>query len=260
MPRDELQRKIRQALADRVGLHCSNPECRRLTSGPAADPRRALNIGVAAHITAASPGGPRYNPVLTSEERASIHNGIWLCQSCAALVDRDLVRFTVTLLQEWKELAERVAAKAICAGSGYRSIAASEVRQELTIGELVAVRALSEEFGCHVESEIHVPAGDGWLRLDGAVVRGEDLIAIDILENSGRGIPYFQVEHLLALCARLKFPRFQKCAVCLVVVSCASAESDEDVRSRLEALAGAAEVEVHIRMYRLNSLRAKYEI
>lgn len=258
MPRDEFRREVRQALADRVGLHCSNPECGRLTSGPAVDPARALNIGVAAHITAASPGGPRYNPMLTAEQRTSIDNGIWLCQSCAALVDRDLDRFPAALLRGWRERAENAAAQAISAGSKYRPIAANEVRQELTVGELAAVKALSEEFCCHIELETYVPAGEGWLRLDGAVVRGEDLIAIEIRENHGRGIPYFQIEHLLGLCATLKFPRFQRCIVYVAVVSDAPTESDEEVRAQLDAMQAAAAVEVHVRMYRLNSLRAKY--
>ena len=98
MPRDEFRRETREAIAARVGLRCSNAECEKLTGGPASDPLRALNIGVAAHITAAAPGGPRYDATLTPEQRSSIENAIWLCQSCAALVDRDPVRFTVYLL------------------------------------------------------------------------------------------------------------------------------------------------------------------
>src|SRR4051812_16178668 len=43
------------------GFRCSNPACRKPTSGPLEDPAKAINIGVAAHITAAAPDGPRYN-------------------------------------------------------------------------------------------------------------------------------------------------------------------------------------------------------
>jgi hypothetical protein len=96
---------------------------------------------------------------------------------------RDTTRFSVSILRGWKETAENAASKAIRAGSRYRPITANEVRQELTIGELAAIKALSDEFGCHIETEVHVPTGDGWLRLHGAVVRGEDLIAIDIRES-----------------------------------------------------------------------------
>jgi hypothetical protein len=260
MPRDEFGRDVRDALAARVGRRCSNPECQKLTSGPAADPTRALNIGVAAHITAAAPGGPRFDVTLTPDQRVSIQNGIWLCQSCAALVDRDTNRFSVSVLHSWKDTAEAAASKAICAGSGYRPITANEVRQELTIAELAAIRALSDEFGCHIETEVQVPAGDGWLRLQGAVIRGEDLIAIDIRENHGKGIAYFQIEYLLDLCAKLSFQRFQRCVVYLAVVSDGPEASDDAIRMRLEGLAATTSVETHIRVYRLNVLRAKYGV
>ena len=66
----------------------------------------AVNIGVAAHITAASTGGPRFNPNLTSEQRSAINNGIWLCQSCAKLIDNDEQRFATNVLATWKTSAE----------------------------------------------------------------------------------------------------------------------------------------------------------
>jgi hypothetical protein len=54
-----------------------------ITSGPQEDPAKALNVGVAAHITAASAGGPRYNcynPDLPPEERSASSNGYRLVQ------------------------------------------------------------------------------------------------------------------------------------------------------------------------------------
>ncbi|HKV39719.1 MAG TPA: HNH endonuclease, partial [Blastocatellia bacterium] len=75
--RDDFGREVRDLLAKRVGMKCSNPNCRQLTSGPQEDPKKALNIGVAAHIAAAAPGGPRYDPQMTQEERKSESNGIW---------------------------------------------------------------------------------------------------------------------------------------------------------------------------------------
>lgn len=87
-------------------MRCSNPKCRALTSGPHIETQMALNVGVAAHITAAAPGGPRYASFLSSEERSSIRNAIWLCQNCAKLVDCDEKYYTATLLREWKHGAE----------------------------------------------------------------------------------------------------------------------------------------------------------
>jgi hypothetical protein len=59
--RDEFSTETKDILAKRVGQQCSNPNCRRQTSGPQVHPRKTLNIGVAAHISAAAPGGPRYD-------------------------------------------------------------------------------------------------------------------------------------------------------------------------------------------------------
>src|SRR5881296_3048246 len=104
--RDDFPTAVKETLARRVGMHCSNPECRKPTSGPRAEPSQAVNIGVAAHITAASPGGPRYDPSLTPEERRSASNGIWLCQNCAHLIDTDKDRFSIDILRLWKAQSE----------------------------------------------------------------------------------------------------------------------------------------------------------
>lgn len=111
--RDEFTIGIKEELAKRIGYLCSNPGCRQPTSGPQSTPSGTINIGVAAHITAASPGGPRYDDSLSSGERGSSGNGIWLCQTCAKLVDSDPSRYTVDKLREWKSDAEAAAARAL---------------------------------------------------------------------------------------------------------------------------------------------------
>lgn len=105
-PRDDFSEPVKRALAARVGNLCSNPDCRALTSGPHEDTAKSVNLGVAAHITAAAPGGPRYDATLTQEQRSSAENCIWLCQTCAKLIDSDSRRFPVSLLQGWKAKAE----------------------------------------------------------------------------------------------------------------------------------------------------------
>jgi len=105
--RDDFPKPVLETLSKRVGNRCSNPACRKRTSGPHTDDNKALNVGVAAHITAASVGGPRYDSLLTEDERKSIGNGIWLCQSCAKLVDNDETRYTKELLIRWKLEAEQ---------------------------------------------------------------------------------------------------------------------------------------------------------
>lgn len=107
--RDDFIKSMKEILSKRVGLLCSNPKCRRLTIGPNSQESQTTNIGVAAHITAASPGGPRYDEKIDSAERSSIKNGIWLCQSCAKLIDSDESKYTVNLLNKWKNTAEEYA-------------------------------------------------------------------------------------------------------------------------------------------------------
>jgi hypothetical protein len=77
------------------------------------DPGKAINLGVAAHITAASPGGPRFDPKMDAKLRSSPENGIWLCQNCAKLVDDDAFRFPTEVLRQWKSSAEEAALQRI---------------------------------------------------------------------------------------------------------------------------------------------------
>ena len=107
--RDDFLKPLRDTLARRVGYRCSNPNCRVLTAGPGDNSDGTVDVGVAAHITAAAKGGKRYDPHLTKEERASAENGIWLCQIHAKLVDDAPERFPVELLREWKRLSEQAA-------------------------------------------------------------------------------------------------------------------------------------------------------
>jgi len=101
--RDEFSLPDKETLAKRTRQLCSNPNCQSSTSGPHTRPDKAINLGVAAHICAAAPGGKRYDPDMTPEERGRIDNAIWLCQICAKLVDSDDKEYTVELLWRWKE-------------------------------------------------------------------------------------------------------------------------------------------------------------
>lgn len=106
MSRDNFTKVTIDILAKRVGYCCSNPDCKKYTVGPNEDKTKATSIGIAAHITGASPGGPRYDENVNSEERKHISNGIWLCSNCATLIDKDEKEFPIQRLLDWKEVAE----------------------------------------------------------------------------------------------------------------------------------------------------------
>ena len=104
--RDDFSPAVRSALALRAAYHCSI--CDRPTIGPSDDsPTATSNIGTASHIRAAAPGGRRYDPDMTPEERAGAGNGIWLCANHGRLVDTDDVTYTVGGLHEFKAQHER---------------------------------------------------------------------------------------------------------------------------------------------------------
>lgn len=106
MARDNFSAKVIERLRSRVAHRCSNPDCRVVTIAPDSSPDGTVNIGVAAHIHAASPGGPRYCALMTKHERTAIGNGIWLCAGCAIKIDRDVLLHTPETLRQWKQQAE----------------------------------------------------------------------------------------------------------------------------------------------------------
>lgn len=114
MARDDFPPAIVKRLAERVAHLCSAPTCRAPTVGPS--PTRSSGVsqvGVAAHITAASDEGPRFDAKISGEERASYSNGIWLCATHAKMIDDDTDRFTIALLKSWKAKAEAEASKSL---------------------------------------------------------------------------------------------------------------------------------------------------
>lgn len=80
------------------------PDCRALTICPSAeDPFKSIYVGRAAHITAASPGGPRFEASLTQAERSEISNAIFLCTVCADIIDKNNgLDFPADVLRQWK--------------------------------------------------------------------------------------------------------------------------------------------------------------
>lgn len=144
--------KTKRLLAQRVGNFCSKPDCRALTCGPCEQPDKSITVGDAAHITAASPGGPRFNPSLTSEERCGYDNGIWLCVYHARVVDQDDLGHSVELLRSWKRKAESHAAERLGKPMAHAPILSRDTRQFVLLAKSVVA-------GLRVYTQDSLPSG-----------------------------------------------------------------------------------------------------
>lgn len=99
--RDDFDKRTIVAVAKRSAFQCAI--CSAFTVGPSAEaPNAVTNVGVAAHIAAASPGGARYDSSMTLKQRSNIENAIWLCQTHAKLIDDDCVEWTSAKLHRTK--------------------------------------------------------------------------------------------------------------------------------------------------------------
>lgn len=116
--RDEFTERTKLQIAKRAGWHCSDPSCRRLTIGANSDGTDEINLGTAAHICAAAPGGPRYDPDQTPAQRKSADNGIWMCRLHGTAVDAKDSKFTVELLREWKAQSQKDSWRGTLYGEG----------------------------------------------------------------------------------------------------------------------------------------------
>jgi len=200
--RDDFPEDVKRAVAARVGYRCSRFDCRALTSGPQVDPSKALNVGVAAHITAASHGGPRYDAALTSEQRRHANNAIWLCQNCGKLVDNDQTRFTEGELRQWKRTAEAEALSMI----GKTATAADPLHAHFSEEELILLIAAADdgEFMKHSVNEIAgewVEAGrQHFLNQSDPAFAALHLDAFDSLRR--KGLIRYESGHLYMLTGR----------------------------------------------------------
>lgn len=124
--RDDFSQKTVLQIAKRAGWLCSFPSCRAPTVGATSDGKGEINIGTAAHICAAASGGPRYDENMSSEERSSSKNGIWMCRDHGKAIDSNDPEFTVERLREWKKQAE---------DDSYRRV----LRNEEVLGQVVSI-------------------------------------------------------------------------------------------------------------------------
>ena len=149
--RDNFSDKTKRTLAIRAAHFCSNPRCLKLTAGPHSDPSRSLTTGHAAHIHAASPNGPRFEPNQTPAQRKAIANGLWLCRECGDIVDKDDSPHSPDLLRQWKADHETMIAEVRTEGYAksltlLQSRRAEPIAAKKIIGALEDRRALWQTF------------------------------------------------------------------------------------------------------------------
>jgi hypothetical protein len=107
MGRIDFTAKTKRIIASRSGYRCSFPECDNSTIGPGVKASDVVTNGVASHIYAASPGGPRGTGGLTEKELSSVENGIWLCDNHARIVDANRgAKYPPEVLLSYKALQE----------------------------------------------------------------------------------------------------------------------------------------------------------
>ena len=186
--RDEFSAPTKRLLEKQSGNHCSNPSCRRVTSAASSDGQTVMSIGEASHITAAAPGGPRYDATLTSEERKSPENGIWLCKDHAKAVDSKDPHFTVELLKAWKQQTNDAVWRSIIENAPFPPGPPLPTDEELrlrlsqaAVADLLVFRQANERFGNSVPLTLKIDAISEPLSttaLAKAVTTFEDLILV----------------------------------------------------------------------------------
>ena len=117
--RDDFTQKTKKNVAMRAGWHCSLTGCGKSTAGPSEESSESFTvIGEAAHIcgAASGPGSRRYDSSMTSAERKSIDNAIWLCADHARMIDRDEVTYTADELRAMKRQHEELCGRDLSLG------------------------------------------------------------------------------------------------------------------------------------------------
>lgn len=111
MARDNFTKPVIAQLAARADNTCSI--CGAVTQFPSSTAQNTSKVGIAAHICAASLGGPRYSLEMSTQQRTAYDNGIWLCAVCATLIDREPDQYPPDLLKKYKNATEAKARKLI---------------------------------------------------------------------------------------------------------------------------------------------------
>lgn len=166
--RDDFSQSVKTVLAGRAGWKCSFPQCNRSTAGPAIESLdKWIKNGIAAHITAAAPGGPRYDASMSPEQRSDISNAIWMCPTHGSLIDKEQTAYSVEEIKSWKIAAEGRATRELECSSATHPSQATSLYSSKDIATLasyskvmsyhVIERIRGEPFGSFVKHDVTNP-------------------------------------------------------------------------------------------------------
>lgn len=117
--RGPVPRAQEKVVIARSGNKCAYPGCvLELTVDPYNKEDQPKATGKVAHIAGASPNGPRYDPDMSTAERGSANNLIYLCGTHHDAIDAQLHHHTREFLTDAKQNHEQAVARAVRTGLG----------------------------------------------------------------------------------------------------------------------------------------------
>ncbi len=157
----DFTKKVVTTLGERAHFLCSNPNCRRMTTGPHSNQDKSLRSGEAAHIYSVNSKIARHNDNLTDEQVKDIKNGVWLCRDCHKQVDHDEITFPAGLLIQWKKTHEAfVKALRSNPNTGTLRLIQPTIDEDIKAREVLDYlddrRALHRDFHLEVPSHVFV--------------------------------------------------------------------------------------------------------
>jgi tetratricopeptide (TPR) repeat protein len=178
-------------LAQFAGYRCSFPGCGAPTVGPSGDGTKSVNLGIAAHITAASEQGPRFDPGMDSTERKTASNGIWMCDRHGRYIDADVSRHTVAMLRRWKTDAEALARLGLETGVALPSAPLTLMMPWLDLSDSLlsftskAVSRVGRETELHdLQAFLDDDARFSWWAWTGPAGMGKSRLALELCEST----------------------------------------------------------------------------
>lgn len=155
--RDRVPAAQEKVVISRSGNRCAYPGCGLdLTIDPLAEGDRPKATGKVAHIAAASPGGPRFDPKMTAAERGSAENLIYLCGPHHDAVDTQLQYHTREFLLEAKHVHEAAVERAVRSALGEVSYEELSVVCTVIASSATTLQALGVELAVPLQEKIEL--------------------------------------------------------------------------------------------------------